>query len=210
MTIDLQGRRGHPGKEVISAQELTTQCSVLPAPSVDNQLLAGFRDYLLGKVSEGTTKDYVNVVGKRVCLPEKRSHVKAWRQYIQYLFSVGRISWEEWARYLEFLKLSKPRRKVTEEVPVKLIQEYREHLLSSEYRDLYYLLLGGARLRHVVLMLETWSPMEKVKHPMSRFEPRLYCTKEFCRYHLERKEGGRRGSTTSTSQGSPRGSEFRS
>jgi hypothetical protein len=46
-------------------------------------------------------------------------------------------------------------------------------------------------------MLEAWSPEEKVRQPTGGYEPRLFCSKEFCRYFLG-VQGGRRGSTMST------------
>ena len=76
------------------------------------------------------------------------------------------------------------------------------------YRVLYHILLGGARLRRTVLMLETWSLAEEVKHSTGGFEPGLYCAETLCRYYLGVREGSKRVAT-STSRGSLRGSESR-
>ncbi len=82
------------GKEGVSGRELTTRLVFLLAPVVDNSLLQGFRQYLLGRVSEATARDYVNAVARKEWPPTKRSHVKAWRHYVQYLFSIGKLDWE--------------------------------------------------------------------------------------------------------------------
>ncbi len=191
-TSGVAGRRPSPGTTTAVKQELTTQLRGLPMPEIDNELLEGFRNYLLNKVSEDTLRDYVNAVVKQEWPPIKHSHVKAWRNYVQYLFSIGRLSWEEKARYLDFLKLPRSERKVEEEVPVPLIIKYKEIILGSELGDLYYLLLGGARLEHLVRMLESYAPEEVVKHPTGRFEPRLYCSRLYCRYYLGIRKGSKR------------------
>ena len=164
----------------------------LPAPPVDNSLLQGFRQYLVQRVSEATARDYVNAVARNEWPPTKRSHIKAWRHYVQYLFSIGRLSWEWRVRYLELLKLPKAGRRTQEEVPVETILEYRRKMEDAGLGDLYVFLLGGTRLKHIVKMLETWAPAERVKHPTDRFEPRLACTDGFCRYYLGVREGSKR------------------
>jgi hypothetical protein len=68
--------------------------------------------------------------------PEKRSHIKAWRQYVQYLFSIGRLTWEERARYLELLEPPSTGRRTVEEVPISLIREYRAKMGEAGLGDL--------------------------------------------------------------------------
>ena len=53
-----------------------------------------------GRVSEDTAEYYVNVVRAGEWLPGKGKHVKAWRKYVHYLFSIGALSWEQYQAYL--------------------------------------------------------------------------------------------------------------
>ncbi len=161
-------------------------------PPVDNALVSGFRAWLEGKVSGDTADYYASVVEKGAWPPSREKHVKAWRKYAHYLFSVGRLGWEEYQGLLLYLKQpSKPHRTV-EAVPDGLIQGYGERLRAAGMWGLHVLLLGGARLRHIVLMLEDWRPGEVVKHPHGRLEPRLACFNGWCRYYLGVREGSKR------------------
>lgn len=54
------------------------------------------------------------------------------------------------------------------------------------------MLLGGARLKHVLRMAATWNPKEVVQHPTGRYEPRLHCGGGWCRYYLGITEGSKR------------------
>ena len=69
--------------------KLTTRVAAPPRPPVDNRLVAGFREWVEGQVSGDTAEYYAGVVGKRAWPPTRRKHVKAWRKYVQLLFSVG-------------------------------------------------------------------------------------------------------------------------
>ncbi|MEB3846491.1 MAG: hypothetical protein GSR74_00780 [Desulfurococcales archaeon] len=51
--------------------------------------MAGFREWVEGQVSGDTAEYYAGVVGRRAWPPTRRKHVKAWRKYVQLLFSVG-------------------------------------------------------------------------------------------------------------------------
>ncbi len=118
--------------------------------------------------------------------------MKAWRHYVQYLFSIGKLDWEWRLRYLELLKLPKARSRTQEEVPISIIQEYKQRMEETGFGDLYIFLLGGTRLKHIVKMLETWRPTERVRHPTGGYEPRLACTDGFCRYYIDIREGSKK------------------
>ena len=175
-----------------SSSFLTTNIALPARPPVDNALTAGFRAWLEGRVSQGTAEYYVGVVEKGEWPPSREKHVKAWRKYAHYLFSVGRLDWEQYQGLLLYLKQpSRPHRTV-EAVPDELIRGYGERLQATGLWGLHLLLLGGARLRHIVLMLDTWSPSEIVRHPHGRLEPRLHCGDGWCRYYLGVREGSKR------------------
>ncbi len=172
--------------------KLTTRVAAPPRPPVDNSLLSGFREWLEGQVSGDTAEYYSNVVRRRMWPPGKRKHVKAWRKYIQFLFSVGRIDWGRMQQYLAFLRLGGNRRETQRAVPLDTIVRYGEVMEGNGLGDLYLLLLGGARLKHILRMAGEWNPLEQVKHPTSEFEPRLWCSNDWCRYYLGLREGSKR------------------
>ena len=176
------GERFSNGTNVkASAVELTT---LLPMPPVDNKLLAGFESYLKDQVSRGTFRDYVNVVSKQVWPPKCKAHVRAWRKYVQFLFSIEKISWEQLQHYNAFLKTPKQKSILKTAVDESLILEYVDILRENELEYIALLLLGGARLSHIVYMLNTYSPDEIVKHPHGLYEPRQHCYESYCRYYL--------------------------
>ncbi len=97
-----------------------------PHPVVDNRLLEGFGRWLGGRVSEDTAEYYVNVVRAGEWPPGKGKHVKAWRKYVHYLFSIGALSWEQYQAYLLYLKTTGVARHSTvEAVPHQTILQYR-------------------------------------------------------------------------------------
>ncbi len=174
-------------------QELTTRQAAPPRPRVDNHLLEGFRAWLQGRVSDETADYYVGVVEKGEWPPRKGKHVKAWRQYIHYLFSIGGLEWGQYQAYLMFLKTpGGSRHRTVEAVPIETIREYKDILGEAGLGDLHVLLLGGVRLKHVLRMAADWRPKEVVKHPTGRMESRLHCGRGWCRYYLGIKEGSKR------------------
>ena len=174
-------------------QELTTRQAAPPPPRRDNRLLEGFRAWLRGRVSGETADYYSSVVERGEWPPRKGKHVKAWRQYMHYLFSIGGLEWGQYQAYLMFLKTpSSSRHRTVESVPAKTIRGYRDILRQASLGSLHVLLLGGARLKHVLRMAAGWKPEEVVKHPTNRYEKRLYCERGWCRYYLGVKEGSKR------------------
>ncbi len=172
--------------------KLTTRVAAPPRPPVDNQLVAGFREWLEGQVSGDTADYYSNVVRKKVWPPTRRKHVKAWRKYVQFLFSVGRMEWGRMQQYLAFLRLGGNKRETQRAVPVDTIARYREVMEEEGLGDLYILLLGGARLKHILRMAGEWNPTEIVKHPTGEYEPRLHIGEGWSRYYLGVQEGSKR------------------
>ena len=156
-------------------------------------MLEGFRAWLRGRVLEDTAEYYAGVVERGGWPPEKGKHVKAWRQYIHYLFSIGGLRWEQYQSYLLFLKTpSSNKHRTVEAVPVPLILKYKEVLEAEGLGALHTLLLGGARLKHVLRMAASWNPTQVVEHPTGKFEQRLYCGRGWCRYYLGIMEGSKR------------------
>ncbi len=183
-----------------SYNELTTNDQCLPCPVVSDELVRGFYEWLIDRkgVSEDTASYYVNVVnhGSRTggWPPVKRAHRKAWRNYVRYLFSIGRLNWERLQGYLAYLELGKYRRGATivAKVDTSLIKTYILRLEQERYSRLYLLLLGGARLSHVMHLLLHYTPDEEVKHPTGAYAPRLYCSRLWCRYYLGIRHGRKR------------------
>ncbi len=174
-------------------QELTTVRAAPPAPKQDNALVAGFYHWLQGRVSRDTAEYYSNVVERGEWPPSKGKHVKAWRQYVHYLFSIGRLGWDQYQAYLLFLKTPQSgRHRTVEAVPIETIREYKDILEQAGLGALHTLLLGGARLKHVLKMAAGWNPTQVVRHPTGRTEPRLHCGQEWCRYYLGVVEGSKR------------------
>jgi len=78
----------------IRGEKLTTHIIAPAKPVVDNTLLAGFRNWLSDQVSNDTAEYYRNVIEKREWPPARNKRVKAWRKYVQFLFSSGKIDWQ--------------------------------------------------------------------------------------------------------------------
>ena len=95
-------------------------------------------------------------------------------------------------QYLTFLRLGGNRRETQRAVPVETILKYKEAMEENGLGDLYLLLLGGARLKHILRMVETWSPEEVVKHPTGEFEPRLALGDGWAIFYLGVREGSKR------------------
>ncbi len=116
------------------------------------------------------------------------------RHYITYLFIAGKIPEETYAWIILYV----PSRKYPREIRVR---EYSEHDIiytfkylrkhHEKYYILYRVLLeSGAREEHILEMIKTWNPEEKVfVKPLNRFEKRLFCSESFCRYYLGKLEG---------------------
>lgn len=116
------------------------------------------------------------------------------RHYITYLFIAGKIPEETYA----WIMLYVPGRKYQREIKIREYDEGRvKHTLqyleenNEKYYVLYRVLLeSGARVKHVIEMIENWHPEEKVFiKPLGRLGKRLYCTSSFCRYYLGKLEG---------------------
>jgi len=175
-----------------SSWSLTTPLPSPPRPPVDKALVEGFRQWLRGKVSEDTAEYYARVVERGEWPPAREKHVKAWRKYVHYLFSLGRLTWEQYQAYLLYLKAPSSEHRTVAAVGWEEIRGYGERLEQAGLGRLHLLLLGGARLKHIELMLEQWRPDEVVQHPHERLEPRLYCAEGWCRYYLGVQEGSKR------------------
>ncbi len=116
------------------------------------------------------------------------------RHYITYLFIAGKIPEETYAWIILYV----PSRKYPREIKVREYDE-REIIYTFEYlrkhHERYYILYkvlieSGAREEHVLEMIKTWNPEEKVfVKPLNRFEKRLFCRDGFCRYYLGKLEG---------------------
>ncbi len=156
----------------------------MPMPVVDNSLVQGFGEWLLDRVTPETARDYTNIISKKQWPPRRRSHIRAWRNYVKYLFGIGQITWEQLQHYNLFLKTPTSKKSGEKRVEDNIIMDYVKSMRDAGYTDIAFLLLGGARLKHIVLMLNDYKPGEIVKHPYGSFEPRLYCNNIFCRYYL--------------------------
>ncbi|OYT39153.1 MAG: hypothetical protein B6U89_04540 [Desulfurococcales archaeon ex4484_58] len=159
-------------------------------PVMDNNVLNGFFEYCLKEATEETCKYYVEYLKKPLDRNNSWS-VSAYRKYVKYLFSINRISWEQLQHYNAYLKTSRNKEELRTAVDESLIIEYVNILRRNNLEELAILLLGGSRLSHIIYMLNNYKPNEKVKHPTSIYEPRLYCTKDFCRYYLGIKLGAK-------------------
>ncbi len=95
-------------------------------------------------------------------------------------------------QYLTFLRLGGNRRETQRAVPVETILKYKEIMDENGLGDLYLLLLGGARLKHILRIVETWSPDEVVKHPTGEFEPRPALGDGWAIFYLGVREGSKR------------------
>jgi len=190
-----QYRSNHDSTQNISeirGEKLTTRIIAPAKPVIDNTFLEAFKNWLSGQVSDDTRNYYVNVINNGEWPPSKNKRVKAWRKYVQFLFSAGRIDWQTMQQYLAFLRLRGNKRETQTAIPVTLILKYKDILTENGLGDLYTLLLSGARLKHILRMLEKWSPAEQVRHPTGRFEARLGCGKNYWRYYLGIREGNKR------------------
>jgi len=163
-----------------------------PRPPVDKTLVEGFRGWLEGRTSSETAEYYARVVGRGEWPPAREKHVKAWRRYIHYLFSLGTLGLEQYQALLLYLKAPSSERRTVAAVSWEEISGYGARLARAGLDRLHLILLGGSRLKHIVLMLEQWRPDEIVQHPHNMLEPRLYCTEGWCRYYLGVREGSKR------------------
>ena len=77
------------------------------------------------------------VIRRMAWLPEKWKHVKAWRRYVRFLFSVGRMNWG-----------------MQKVVSTNTIIKYKKIMEGNGLGYLYKLPLGGARLKHILRMAE--------------------------------------------------------
>ena len=117
------------------------------------------------------------------------------RHYIQYLYYMRRISPETFGWIMEVVP-SRSYRLDVRPYPIEPedIKRTLEHL--KENHKLYYIvyrvmLESGARFEHVLRMLESWNPGERVEIPgTSIITGRLVCfgEREFCRYYMGLRE----------------------
>ena len=162
-------------------------------PPLDNSLLSGFSEWLVGRVSPATAEYYVAVVSRGEWPPRKRKHVIAWRNYVKYLASASVIDPLTKMGYLDTLSVGgRARTRYAAAVKVETIRQYRDKLVRADLEHVYLFLLGGTRLSHTYRMLASWSPDEVVEQPTGELEQRLYCSDSFCRYYLGIKEGSKR------------------
>ncbi len=140
--------------------QLTTQVAAPPRPRLDNRLLKGFRGWLRGRVSCETVDYYVAVVERGGWPPAKSKHVKAWRQYIHYLFSIGGLEWGQYQAYLLFLKTPQSgRHRTVEAIPVETIREYKDILEASGLGSLHGALPVAVAPAGPSLNQAPWAPV---------------------------------------------------
>ncbi len=77
--------------------------------------------------------------------PARRKHVKAWRKYVQFLFSIGRLD-RGMQQYLAFLRSGSIKRETQRAVQLDTIVGYRE-VMGERVRRPLPATLGGARLK---------------------------------------------------------------
>ena len=166
---------------------------------IDHGLLREFYGFITGQgISVETAKYYVNILKRFSKLPDplslSKSERTAIRKYVEFMFKKGKISY---LRKLELLDKYKGKGKAASKTKVYIEDSQAKKWFrkissigNEEYRLAFTLMFcSGARLKHVLAMLETWNPGEVVQHLNGRFEPRLYCSNGFCRYFLFRRFG---------------------
>jgi len=166
---------------------------------IDHGLLREFYEFITGQgISVETAKYYVNILKRFSKLPDplslSKSERTAVRKYVEFMFKKGKISY---LRKLELLDKYKGKGKAASKTKVYIEDSQAEkwfrkvaRLKNREYRLAFKIMFcSGARLKHVLAMLETWNPGEVVQHLNGRFEPRLFCGETFCRYFLNRRFG---------------------
>ncbi len=163
----------------------------------DARLLDKFYNWLLDQVSEDTAKYYVNVIKKlggwvkNSELREKQR--KAIRKWIHFLSNEGLIDYNTKLAVLDHYRLQEKRKHRTK----KWISDDIVRKVIASVDGIHRLLLvlraySGARLSHIVYMLNNWTPDEIVQHMNGAYEPRLFCNELFCRYYVGIKEAGKR------------------
>ncbi len=170
-------------------------------PRVDNSLVQGFLDWLVGRhssignrkpVSLDTAKYYTNIVAKKKWPPEKRAHRKAWRKYIDFLYRLGIVGLEKYGMYMKFLEIGGAKPKTGRpKIHDSTIVSYMEKMIGydSDLYGLTVLLMGGTRLAGIYHVIEIskgkqsfW--YQEIQHSHGRYEPRTTCFKDFCRLYL--------------------------
>mgnify|MGYP000135473088 CR=1 FL=1 len=204
-TTGLGVRFSCSGKMGVSYQKLTTTNTEGVPGVVDNlfpgdhvfsdDIVSGFYTWLLNKVEEDTARYYLNIINRYRCwIPStqlKRKEKQAYRHFINFIYEKGLISHGKKSELLDHYKLGRsPKKKkghkwIEDSVIIKMYNN-----TVGIYRLIYKIgYFSGARLAHIVEMLNTWSPHEKVQHPNDLFEPRLYCNEIFCRYFIYIRRG---------------------
>ena len=161
----------------------------------DSSLLDKFMDWLLSKMEEDTARYYLNIIrryGRWIPANElKRKERQAFRKFIQFLFENALIDYDMKLKLLDHYKLGgqskqKKGHKWIEDSTIINMYDRTSDIYRIVFRIGYF---SGARLAHVLDLLNTWNPNEKLLHPNDLFEPRLYCNELFCRYFIYIRRG---------------------
>jgi len=156
-----------------------------------------FWEYLIKdrQLSEKTARDYMNYLRKlsgktvnydlylEIC--DNKWKVKLIRIYLDYLYKVGRISWEEKERLKSIFKVKNSSNSGEDDEYEIDEHELIDRMLMMHDESLYRLILelllySGARLSEIVKMLREWD------------EKKLECFNDFCRYRLKWFRGRKR------------------
>ncbi len=156
-----------------------------------------FWDYLVKDrgLSEKTSRSYLNYMRKLsgkiidynlyLEILNNVWKVKLVRIYLDYLYKIGRISWEEKERLKSIFRIKKKYSSDRDDDyiidPFNLIKKVKAINEESLYRLILELLLySGARLSEIVKMIREWD------------DKRLFCTNTWCRYRLKWRRGRKR------------------
>jgi len=152
-----------------------------------------FWDYLTKdrQIDTRTARDYMRYLKKlngRVIdynlyleIVNNKWMVKLVRIYLDYLYKLDRISWEEKERLKAIFKVKKSDEGDEYKINAENLVEATITLREGLYKTILELLLySGVRLSEVVKMLKEWN------------EDRLECFDSFCRYKLKWRRGRKR------------------
>ena len=161
----------------------------------DASLLDKFHTWLLSRLEPSTAKYYLSIINRyKRWIPSsslKRKERQAFRKFIGFLYENALIDYDMKLKLLDHYKLggqSKQKKGHKWIEDSTIINMYKKTI--GIYRLIFKIgYFSGARLAHIIEMLNTWSPSEKMQHPNGLFEPRLYCNKLFCRYFIYIRRG---------------------
>ncbi len=156
-----------------------------------------FWDYLVKDrgLNEKTSRSYLNymrkLLGKVIDynlyleILNNVWKVKFVRIYLDYLYKIERISWEEKERLKSIFRIKKKYSSEEDDEymidPFDLINKIKAVKEKSLYRLILELLLySGARLSEIVKMIREWD------------NKRVFCTNTWCRYRLKWRRGRKR------------------